>query len=431
MEVLDLTCYISVRVKSITATALALAMLSSANAVARPADAVAPAQLAPTPPPAPEAPPLVPAEACLPAADGDDADDSESGEDADADAAEDAEDDNGTSDNIGGDGINYTADLSDTELERLWKEDIEALGSMSVGFPNAGRIINGVQFPSTGGNWKVIDPNETWGTQETVDALIDAILAANEGVPNMPPLRINDISKKDGGWHKPHRSHQSGRDVDIGFYYPGDGAPIIQRHRAGCIDLARNWALVRALVTGGLTQFILVDKRVAAALHGYARSIGEDEAWLDDIFRGADPIIKHAPKHRDHFHVRFYNPRAQELGRRVQPLLAQRPEHNIFAYKIRRGDTLGGIARRHGSSVALIQRVNKVSPRSMQVGRILSIPLRGPCNHCPLPPPSLVPPPRLPSTEPTTTTPEPPPSTLPLLLARLSWRSTSPCAELP
>ena len=170
---------------------------------------------------------------------------------------------------------------------------------------------------------------------------------------------------------------------------------------------------------------------MAAALHGYARSIGEDEAWLDDIFRGPEPLIKHAPKHRDHFHVRFYNPRAQELGRRVQPLLAQRPEHNIFAYKIRRGDTLSGIASRHGSSVALIQKVNRVSPRSMQVGRILSIPLRGPCNHCPLPPPMLVPPARLPPLEPTTTTTTTSEPTPTLLLARLSWRSTSPCAERP
>jgi LysM repeat protein len=422
-------------VKSLSTLA---ALFVSAGAVAAPVDAVAPTVLAPPvlapAAPAATAPPLVPSEACLPPAPEDDDAEGADEEGADEEGEDDEGEDDDISADIGGDGVIYSGDLSDAELQRLWRDDLEALGSMSVGFPNAGRIINGVQFPSKGGNWKVIDPTETWGTQETVDALIDAIVAANARLPDMPPLRINDISKKDGGWHKPHRSHQSGRDVDIGFYYPGDGAPIILKKRERCIDVARNWALVRALVTGGLTQIILVDKRVAAVLHGHARSIGEDEAWLEDIFRGPTPLIKHAPGHRDHFHVRFYNPRAQELGRRVQPLLAQRPEHNIFAYTIRRGDTLSAIARRHGSTVALIQKLNRVSPRSMQVGRILSVPLLGPCNHCPLPPPMLVPPPRLP---PVVTGPfdsiaqASTPPTSPIRLTRVSWRSLSPCAERP
>jgi hypothetical protein len=30
----------------------------------------------------------------------------------------------------------------------------------------------------------------------------------SDRLPGTPPLRVNDISKKDGGWHRPHRSHQ-------------------------------------------------------------------------------------------------------------------------------------------------------------------------------------------------------------------------------
>jgi len=62
-------------------------------------------------------------------------------------------------------------------------------------------------------------------------------------------------------------------------------------------------------------------------LYAYALSIGEDKGWLDSVFHaGANSLIKHARRHRDHFHVRFFNGRAQELGRRVQPFMAKDPE---------------------------------------------------------------------------------------------------------
>ena len=49
-----------------------------------------------------------------------------------------------------------------------------------------------------------------------------------------------------------------------------------------------------------------------------------------------------------------------------------------FGYRVRRGDTLGGIARRFGSSVAEIQRANRL-PRAdrIYIGQRLRIPLRG------------------------------------------------------
>jgi LysM repeat protein/murein endopeptidase len=384
---------------------LCLVVLAVSTAsLARPIDETPPSLPEPATVPATPAPELVPAEACLPipedaaddAADdaaGDDVDDTDSNgdrndgeEDADAARADTSVED---------EGLLYSKDISDAELRRMWSTDLESLGSMSIGLANAGRLINGVQFPKNGGNWSVVDPQETWGTRETVTALMAAITEVSERLPNSPPLRVNDISKKDGGWHRPHRSHQNGRDVDLGFYYP-NGETVRIKKRETCIDLARNWALIRALITKGDVQTILVDKRVQAVLHGYARSIGEDPVWLDEIFRGSAPILNHAPRHRDHFHVRFYNPRAQELGRRVQPLLAERPEHNVVTYRVKRGDTLGRIARVFGTTAKLIEKQNKVRSNSLKVGRTLTIPLRGPCTNCPLPPPVVVPARRLP-----------------------------------
>jgi hypothetical protein len=90
--------------------------------------------------------------------------------------------------------------------------------------------------------------------------------------------------------------------------------------------------------------------------------------------------------------VRFFAPRSQELGRRVQPLLAQRPDHNVTIHRVKKGDTLGGLASRFNSGVKLIMKANGLTSTNLRVGRTLNIPLRGPCTSCPVPPPLVLPP---------------------------------------
>lgn len=293
--------------------------------------------------------------------------------------------------------IRYTADVSDEDLAARWKDSIESLGSISVGFAHDGRLINGQQFPAGDRRaWVVISPGNAFGTTETVRYVVTAAEHVKAAHPDAFPLRVNGLSAREGGHLRPHRSHQNGRDVDLGFYYPSDPPPRVgARERVMAVD--QNWSLIRALVTLTDVQVILVDRRVQEVLYDYALSIGEDQAWLDTLFRGGrDSIIQHAPRHRDHFHVRFYNPRAQELGRRVAPLLAQRPEHNLVSVRIRYGDTLSGIAVRYGSSVRAIQKANRMKGSFLRASQVLKVPLFGPCTRCPVPPPVEVPPRRLP-----------------------------------
>ena len=57
-----------------------------------------------------------------------------------------------------------------------------------------------------------------------------------------------------------------------------------------------------------------------------------------------------------------------------------------FGYRVRRGDTLGGIARRFGSSVAEIQRANRLPrPDRIYIGQRLRIPQRGAGRPAPQP----------------------------------------------
>jgi murein endopeptidase len=294
-----------------------------------------------------------------------------------------------------GSDLRFTAELSEEDLERRWKEDPSTLGSVSVGFVHAGRMVNSVRFPESA-DWQVVTPEKAYATQETIDYLTTAIRELRTRYPAAPLLRINQISAREGGFLRPHKSHQNGRDVDLGFYYPG-GNVVRARAREKYIDPVMNWALVRALVTHTDVQVILVDRRIQKVLYDHALKIGEDKAWLDSLFHaGERSLIKHARGHRDHFHVRFFNPRAQELGRRLAPLLALQPEHNVAMHKVRSGDTLGAIALRYNSTVSAIRNANRISGNLLRIGQVLSVPLRGPCTRCPVPPPVVVPPRRLP-----------------------------------
>lgn len=292
--------------------------------------------------------------------------------------------------------LRYSRDITDAQLAALWEKDPAALGTMSVGFADAGRMINARPFPQ-GPYWTVVAPEQAWAVQETIDGLTAAIQEVNTLFPEGTPLlRVNHISKKEGGYIRPHRSHQSGRDADVAFYYKTDVPPGFRGGREKLMDIPRNWAFLKALLRHADVQVIIVDKRIQKVLREYALSQGDDPLWLDGLFKpGPTSVIRHARRHRDHFHVRFYAPRSQELGRRVQPLLAKRPEENILVHRVRRGDTLGHIAMRYDSTINLVRRANHMKGSFLRLGQTLLVPLRGPCTHCPQPPPVVVPPRRL------------------------------------
>lgn len=292
-------------------------------------------------------------------------------------------------------GPRYTADLSDAQLAALWKDERAKLGSISMGANDFGRVVNGVPFPEDP-RWVVVDPPNTYGTRETVDFLVKVLTEIHDRYPDAPPMRVNHISTPVGGYLRPHRSHQLGRDVDLGLYYDPRSEP---RHRV--LDLEMNWALLRAFLVHTDVEVVLLDRRIIRTLHAYAIAAGEDRAWVDRVFgvtgRG---MVQHARGHRDHFHVRFYNARAQELGWRVQPLLTKdETVPQVMRHRIRSGDNLGKIAQRYGVSINAIKKLNRMRSNFLRAGQSLAVPVRGmACDRCPamarvVVPPRLLPPP--------------------------------------
>ena len=288
-------------------------------------------------------------------------------------------------------GYPYTADLSDEELARRWVEDPKSLGSISIGYVEEGRMINAMPFPE-GEAWTVVVPESCWTTQETANAIIGAARQVRAWFPEGAPVRVGQVSGPEGGYLAPHISHQNGRDIDVGLFYPGP-EPYRIKERETVMDVPMNWAFAKAILMNGDVQFILLDKRVQKVLYDYALAHGENKQWLDSLFQaGPRSVFFHARKHRDHFHVRLYNPRAQELAHRLAPLMPKRPEENVAFYRVVKGDNLGSIAHKMGSSVKALKTANHLTSSFLKLRQVLKVPLRGPCTNCPVPPLVAIPP---------------------------------------
>ncbi|MCX6559350.1 MAG: penicillin-insensitive murein endopeptidase [Candidatus Aminicenantes bacterium] len=278
----------------------------------------------------------------------------------------------------------FLLELPSEELFRRVESDAASLGSMSIGAPGGGILINPLLLTAEPG-WTLIDPNGAYATSETVNFIRTAVATVHELFPATPAISIGDISTEKGGRMKRHATHQAGRDVDFGFYYKSGYSSWYVPGTAANMDLPRNWVFVRALLLRTDIETILLDIRVQRLLYAYALKIGEDKDWLDRVFQvgkgSAKALIIHVVGHRTHYHVRFYNRVAQELGRRVYPFLVQldkiKPPVFTVPHLVRSGESLGLIAARYGSSVRAIQQTNGLSGTLIRAGRALRIPLRG------------------------------------------------------
>jgi penicillin-insensitive murein endopeptidase len=272
--------------------------------------------------------------------------------------------------------------LTDGALQKLIANDVESLGSLSIGLPNNGRLLNGEQ-PEDGALFEIVAPDFSWGTKETVEYLSVAAAEVQRRHADTPPLHIGHISKKTGGYLSPHLSHQSGRDVDVGYYYSNKRA-WYRRATWNNLDTPRTWTLVKALVLKTDVDLILIDASIQSLLRKHAEQTGEDKDWLHRIFKGSPDrpaIIRHARGHATHIHVRFFSPEAQRNAQRAYPLLIEEdlvPPVVVYQHhKVKKGETLGRLAKMYGTTVEAIQQANGLRGTTIQAKRVYKIPARG------------------------------------------------------
>ncbi len=192
--------------------------------------------------------------------------------------------------------------------------------SQAVGLPQHGRLVDGELFKDVPGTF-LRRTDLTWGTNETVRALKAAIAEVRRKFPKVHDITIGDISRKEGGFLSPHKSHQSGLDVDIGFYFRGQpkaGPRSFLDATRVSLDLEATWAFILALVgsseEASNVEYMFVGYPVQEKLYKYALSKGVSEAKLDWIFqyprgsRAMRGILRHEPGHTNHIHIRFKCP---------------------------------------------------------------------------------------------------------------------------
>ena len=202
----------------------------------------------------------------------------------------------------------------------------------SIGKPNHGHLEGGVQLPKDGAYHRR-HPARSFGATHVVELTRAAIAEVRRKHPRVHKLAIGDISDPDGGRLSGHRSHQSGRDVDIGLYFKRVPKSYPQRFVGADeapLHIAATWTLVDAFyrqskIKGGPIA-IFLDYDLQRRLADYGRKHGVDKRVLRAMFqfpggrRSKTGFVRHEPGHHDHLHVRYgCPPRDRAAVRRPPP----------------------------------------------------------------------------------------------------------------
>ena len=122
--------------------------------------------------------------------------------------------------------------------------------SASWGTANRGRLYNGVAMQSVPG-MRVRNVARAYGTKRVVQLLEAAAFDMRARWPDAPDIEIGDISFRNGGSMRPHKSHQSGRDIDLSYYHRGNVETGFRALDAETFDAAKNWHIFKTLIDNG------------------------------------------------------------------------------------------------------------------------------------------------------------------------------------
>jgi len=180
-------------------------------------------------------------------------------------------------------------------------------GGMSIGLPNHGRLYAGVQLAKSD-LYSIRNPDEAWGSTHTVDVLVNSIIKFRETSGYRGKLEIRAMSKERGGYFKPHRSHQSGRDIDIRL--PLLPSAVERQQTDADIDWAASWELIKAFAGSGEVEYIFLAYPQQRRLYAAAQTAGASNGELKTLIQfprrpGSNHgLVRHAEGHTIHIHVR-------------------------------------------------------------------------------------------------------------------------------
>ena len=185
------------------------------------------------------------------------------------------------------------------------------------GKPQEGTLENAIQLPPYDNLYKRAYPPEQWGSSHLIENLLRALAHFRQRYGFDGELVMADISLKEGGDFPPHKSHQSGRDIDIWLptlrgVYKKSHLGRDRRPNPEEADWFATWHLIESLVETGAVHMIFLTYELQEHIYTAAKLSGRSDKELRDIIQypnGATPaILRHSDGHIHHIHVRFTCP---------------------------------------------------------------------------------------------------------------------------
>jgi penicillin-insensitive murein endopeptidase len=193
----------------------------------------------------------------------------------------------------------------------------------TVGVPHHGVITRAVPLPRQGNGYKLLRKNGVhWGTPRLISAIENAAREVTRARPGGAPLVIGDLSARFGGATSGHRSHRTGRDVDLLLYVltpdgrsvrsPGfiefgpDGLAATEDGDFFRIDIDRQWLLIKAFLSAPneSIQWMFIARWLEALVIEHARARDEDP----ELIWHAETVLLQpgdSSAHADHIHLRI------------------------------------------------------------------------------------------------------------------------------
>jgi len=179
----------------------------------------------------------------------------------------------------------------------------------SRGQPQYGRLKDGVLLPESP-LWSRRDDAQLWASSHTIETMRQAFTQLRVENGYSGEIVIGSISRKRGGKFRPHRSHQTGLDIDIRL-------PLLPTAKPGTypnpdsVDWLALWELIEAFVDTGEVSMIFFDHRLQRRLYRAALWEGKTPEELATIIHWPhkkqkwQTIVRHSHGHKGHIHVRL------------------------------------------------------------------------------------------------------------------------------
>jgi penicillin-insensitive murein endopeptidase len=216
---------------------------------------------------------------------------------------------------------------SERELPAKFRAPPYSQMSLSIGSPANGRQLRAARLRPTPHLYIKPDSRErVYGHPALVLALKRTARQMAREAPGAV-LLLGDLSARDGGPLTHHRSHQSGRDADVGFFaldqhgrpknleafvaFDADGKA---KDGSGLqFDDYRNWLMVQMWLKDqrAVLKYVFIASHLRQRLLGFAKTRPAFRKYASS----AEKLLlqpSNSGAHDDHFHVRIACPERQE-----------------------------------------------------------------------------------------------------------------------